>query len=53
MKYFIFGIQENTNQIRLDKTPLYNLTDNIQRYGLIHPVVVNESGEIICGSRRY
>lgn len=33
-------------------TDISSLADNIQKIGLLHPIVINEANELICGYRR-
>jgi ParB family chromosome partitioning protein len=41
-----------TKRIRKDNGDISSLADNINEIGLLHPIVINEANEIICGYRR-
>jgi hypothetical protein len=41
-----------TTRIRINPGNLMELAENIKRYGMLHPIVVNEQMELIAGYRR-
>jgi ParB family transcriptional regulator, chromosome partitioning protein len=41
-----------TNRIRKDNGEISSLAANISEIGLLHPIVINEANELICGHRR-
>lgn len=40
------------NRFRKDLGNIEDLARSIERFGLFHPVVINENNELICGARR-
>jgi len=41
-----------TKRIRKDNGDISSFADNINEIGLLHPIVINEANELICGQRR-
>jgi ParB-like chromosome segregation protein Spo0J len=41
-----------TKRIRKDNGDISSFADNINEVGLLHPIVINEANELICGQRR-
>ena len=43
---------EDKSRFRKDSGNLKPLIDSIQRHGLLHPIVVTEDNQLVCGKRR-
>ncbi|MDI6782608.1 MAG: ParB N-terminal domain-containing protein [bacterium] len=52
MQVAITKIQIPAGQIRLHPGNLQELAENIKKYGMLHPIVVNDKMELIVGYRR-
>ena len=40
------------NRFRKDLGDIASLTEDIKEIGLLHPIVINQNRELICGLRR-
>lgn len=52
MQIAISNIKIPAGQIRINPGNLQELAENIKKYGILHPIVVNEQFELIAGYRR-